>query len=67
MLNRVGVVGNAAHDIARFVLAVVAQRQSLDMAEDLDPQRTQHMLAGVRHQIELQAGQQRADEEHGGD
>ena len=34
------------------------------MREHLDAQRAQHVLAGVGHQEELQAGQQRAGDEH---
>jgi len=36
LLDRLDVVGQAAHDVARFVFGVIAQRQAVDVAEDLD-------------------------------
>ena len=63
LFDRVGVVGDAAHQVAGFVLGVIAQRQAVQVLEHFHPQRTQHVLAGPGHGEEGHAGQQRAEDE----
>ena len=58
LLDGVGVVGDAAHHVAGFVSRVVAERQTVNVGEDFDPHASEDVLAGVRHQEELQASEQ---------
>jgi hypothetical protein len=41
----IGIAGDAAHPVARFVFAVVTERQTMDVREHLLAQGAQYLLA----------------------
>ena len=64
--HRVHVVGEIAHDVAVELGVEKAQRQRLDVGEQIPPDVVQHLLGGVDHSLGVAEGGQRPHPADGG-
>ena len=66
-LDRIRIVGDAAHQLPRFVAGIEAERKPVEMRKQAHAQDAQHVLAGPTHAEEHQAASDRPGQIEGGD
>ena len=62
MFDGTGIVGDTAHQVAGFMLGVIAQRQAMQLLEDFHAQDTQHVLSRPCHDEKRRTGDYRAQD-----